>query len=41
LRRVFTTDTAELYGRIRAENPVLPADAIQLASAEKRDRTFS
>lgn len=29
----FTLGTAEMYSRIRAENPVLPADAIHLASA--------
>jgi uncharacterized protein len=29
----FTANTAEAYGRIRAENAVLPADAIHLASA--------
>jgi predicted nucleic acid-binding protein len=29
----FTAKTAELYAKIRAENSVLPADAIHLASA--------
>jgi predicted nucleic acid-binding protein len=29
----FTLTTAEAYSRIRAENPVLPADALHLASA--------
>jgi uncharacterized protein len=37
----FRTETAELYGRIRADNPVLPADAIHLASAaEARSDLF-
>lgn len=37
----FTTKTAEVYGRIRADNPVLPADAIHLASAaEARSDLF-
>jgi predicted nucleic acid-binding protein len=29
----FTMNTAELYSRIRADNSILPADAIHLASA--------
>jgi predicted nucleic acid-binding protein len=29
----FTTNTAELYSQIRADNSTLPADAIHLASA--------
>jgi predicted nucleic acid-binding protein len=31
----FTLSTAEAYSRIRAENSVLPADAIHLASASE------
>src|SRR5579862_8359613 len=29
----FTISTAEMYGRVRAENSILPADAIHLATA--------
>lgn len=37
----FTTNTAELYSRIRADNSTLPADAIHLASAaEARSDLF-
>jgi|SRR5271165_394974 len=37
----FTINTAEIYAKIRAENSILPADAIHLASAaESRTDLF-